>query len=640
VYLDLVGLTPSVEALESFVRDNRADAYERVVDGLLASPHFGERWGRHWLDAARYADSNGYSIDGPREIWKYRDWVIEAFNTDMPFDKFTIAQLAGDLLPEPAPSDIVATGFHRNTMINQEGGIDPEEFRIAAVIDRVNTTATVFLGMTMACAQCHAHKYDPISQDEYYRFFAFFNSDDEKTLDLPTDEQRKELEKIREKTAALEAELAQYISGAAEAIAVWEKSLGADEIAKLKEDEQEALRIPAEARTEEHTRIITELFKKYDVGARERLAAIEAIKKDAPKFPTTMVLAKRSEPRETRVFEQGDFTRPKELVTPGTPAVLHPFNGGESATRMDLARWLVDPANPLTARVTVNRFWQHLFGRGLVETENDFGLQGARPSHPELLDWLAVEFRENGWSVKSILRTMVTSATYRQASHVRPDLVERDPENRLLARQRRLRMDAEIVRDAMLASSGALDASIGGPGVFPPIPSGVMSLGQVERDWIVSEGGNRYRRGMYTYAWRATPYPALTVFDAPDGVVACTRRNRSNTPLQALTLLNDESFTELARWFARRILREAPHSDAGRVRHAYRLCLSRDPNVRETGIVLKLLAQQRESLAALPDDGRLILADERADDISAVELAAWTMVARAMFNLDEFITRE
>lgn len=640
VYLDLVGLPPSIDALESFLRDNRPDAYEHVVDGLLASPHFGERWGRHWLDAARYADSNGYSIDGPREIWKYRDWVIDAFNADLPFDRFTIAQLAGDLLPESTTNDIVATGFHRNTMINQEGGIDPEEFRIATVIDRVNTTGTVFLGLTVGCAQCHAHKYDPITQEDYYRLFAFFNSDDEKTLELPTDAQRRKLEEIQARTGALEAELAAYIGQAGEAIAEWEKRLSAETIGTFKEDEQEALRVPAEARTEDHRKLVVELFKRYDVGARERVAAIEAIKKDAPKVPTTMVLAKRAEPRETRLFEQGDFTRPKESVTPGTPAVLHPFNGGENATRLDLALWLVDPANPLMGRVTVNRFWQHLFGRGLVETENDFGLQGARPSHSDLLDWLALEFRESGWSMKSILRVIVTSATYRQSSHVRPDLAERDPDNRLLARQRRLRLDAEIIRDAMLAGSGVLDATIGGPGVFPPIPEGVMSLGQVTRDWNVSEGGNRFRRGMYTYAWRATPYPALTVFDAPDGVTSCTRRNRSNTPLQALTLLNDDAFNEQARWLARRVLREAPHGDAERVRYAYRLCLAREPSAREMGIVLTLLTQQRESFAALPDDGRLILADDRADDISAVEVASWTMVGRALFNLDEFITRE
>lgn len=618
VYLDLIGLPPTVEQVDAFLRDNRPDAYERVVDELLASPHFGERWGRHWLDAARYADSNGYSIDGPRTIWPYRDWVINAFNQDMPFDQFVTEQLAGDLLPDPTQDQKVATGFHRNTMINQEGGIDVEEFRVEAVVDRVNTTGSVLLGLTMGCAECHTHKYDPITQTEYYRFFAFFNSDDDADLELPTPEQSEKRAEVNAAVAGLQQELDAYLAETLErGDTTWETGLTEEQRAKLSDEERAALDVAAPERSEEQVKLAQEAFKKTDSEYLRLASEIDAAKKEAPAITKTMVLRQRTEPRETTVHIQGDFTRHGDPVTPGTLAVLHPYEGSERATRLDLAEWLMAPENPLTARVTANRFWQRLFGRGIVETENDFGTQGTPPTHPELLDWLATEFVDQGWGVKNILRTMVTSATYRQASTARDDLNEIDPTNRWLARQSRVRLDAEIIRDAGLQVSTLLDPRIGGPSVYPPQPDGVMSLGQRNRPWDVSEGGDRYRRGMYTYFWRATPYPSLMVFDAPNAMMACTRRTRSNTPLQALTLLNDQAFFEVAQALAKRIVEQNADDREASIDYAFKVCLGREPSTREHQIVAQLMDRQT-------DEGR----------------DAWLAVARTLLNLDEFITRE
>ncbi len=505
--LDLTGLPPTVHEIDDFLihwAESPDRAYGALVERLLASPHYGERFARWWLDQARYADSNGYSVDSPRQIWPYRDWVIDAMNADMPFDEFTIEQLAGDLLPSPTQSDRIATGFHRNTQINEEGGIDKEQFRIESIFDRVATTGTVWLGLSIGCAQCHDHKFDPISQREYYQLFAFLNNQDEPTL------------KMGEQSS-------------------------------------------------------------------------------------TLVLKERKTPRSTHVLIKGDFTRPADEVQPGTPSVLHEFHCDSSQpNRLDLARWIVDRNNPLTARVIVNRLWQHFFGRGLVESENDFGLQGSAPSHPELLDWLAVEYIESGWSLKHMLRTMVTSHTYQQSSHVRQDLNQQDPTNVLLGRQSRLRLDAELVRDAALVACGLFEPMLGGPPVFPPIPDGVMSLGQVERKWESSQGGDRYRRGLYTFIYRATPPPSLNVFDAPEGFQTCTRRIRSNTPLQALTLMNDTAFFEFAQALARIVETEG-------LAVAFRRCTSRQPKPSELEVLEKL-----EPLTA----------------------------ARVLLNLDETISRE
>ncbi len=641
--LDLVGLPPSPEEVDAFLADVRPDAYEHLVDRLLQSPHFGERWARHWLDAARYADSNGFSIDAPRSMWQYRDWVINALNNDMPFDQFAIEQIAGDLLPEATQSQKIATGFHRNTLINQEGGIDKEQFRIESLVDRVNTTGTVFLGLTIGCAQCHDHKFDPIEQQEYYELFAFFNSVDEPDMEIASPEQFAQRSTMRTKLAEMKKEQKNYAESMASQQETWEKNLLADARQKLSDTVRTALGILPDDRDEKQKKLLFKTFMATDAGYRKQQSKMDALTKRVPKFPTTMVMRERKQTRETRVYIQGDFTRPDEQVFPGVPAVLPPLPPEvENPTRLDLATWLASPENPLTPRVTVNRIWQQYFGHGIVETENDFGVQGSPPSHPQLLDWLAAEFIESGWSMKAIHRLIVTSATYRQASHARPELAEVDPSNRGLARQNRLRLDAEIIRDSALTASGLLATKIGGPSVYPPQPEGVMTLGQMKRSWTTSTGDNRFRRGMYTFFWRATPYPALTVFNAPNATTACTRRDRSNTPLQALTLLNDASFFEIAQGLAIRIVSEAPDEDRERIRYAFRLCLAREPQPNEMQQLTNLVEQFLTDYRADPQEAARIVSKELPKDVDAEtsELAAWTSVSRVLLNLDEFITRE
>src|SRR5579871_477495 len=516
---------------------------------------------------------------GTGTTWPYRDWVIHALNRDLPFDQFTTEQLAGDLLPNATLDQKIATGFHRNTQINEEGGVDPEQFRVEAVIDRVNTTGSVWLGLTVGCCQCHNHKFDPISQREYYQLFAFFNNQDEPKLPLAS------------------ADLAVAPS----------------------------------------------------VRARR-----------GPQLGlTTMVLQERATPRETHLLQGGDFTRKGMVVTPGTPAVLPPLHrrtgpdasfsaSSAGANRLDLARWLVSTENPLTARVVVNRIWAHYFGLGLVETENDFGTQGAPPSHPELLDWLAAEFMQGGWSLKAVHRQILTSAAYRQSSTARPDLTTIEPRNRLLARQGRLRLEAEVVRDVALAASGLLDRHVGGPSVLPPQPDGVDQFTQVKRAWVPSQAPARYRRGMYTDFRRAAPHPALTAFDAPDAGTTCTRRNRSNTPLQALTLLNDPGFSEYAYGLAARVLQHGQRSVAGQVRHAFQLCLSRKPAELERERLEAFLSKQRLYFAAHASEVATLLSGggpagkhlAELIDVPADDKAALILLARALLNLDEFITRE
>lgn len=591
--MDLIGLPPTPEEVDAFLADHGPDAYVRQVDRLLASPHYGERWGRHWLDLARYADSNGYSIDAPRTIWPYRDWVINALNADMPFDKFTIEQLAGDLLPGAGQDDKIATGFHRNTQINEEGGIDKEQFRVEAVVDRVNTTGSVWLGLTVGCCQCHNHKFDQLSQREYYQFFAFFNNQDDQNLVI----------------GRLAPEPAKEQGPKKPAGPVNPALMPASKT----EDENKAAK--------------------------------------AARILTTMVMRERDKPRETHILMGGDFTRPGAAADPGTPAVLPPLHREEKSktpTRLDLARWLVAPENPLTARVLVNRIWAHYFGLGLVETENDFGTQGTPPSHPQLLDWLASTMMREGWSLKRFHRQIVTSAVYQQDSKVRPELAGVDPRNRLVARQQRLRLEAEAVRDAALAASGLLDAHLGGPSVFPPQPAGVDQFTQVKRKWTPSEGSSRYRRGLYTHFWRASPHPALTAFDAPDAGTTCTRRNRSNTPLQALTLLNDAGFAEYAYGLAARLLGERPASECNLVERAFRICLSREPTPAESDRLAAFLSRERqryqdnaattkELLRGGGPAGAMLAANRVAPPH---EKAALVLLARVLFNLDEFITRE
>jgi hypothetical protein len=649
--LDLVGLAPSLEEVDAFLADERPDAYERLIDRLLASPHYGERWGRHWLDLARYADSNGYTRDFGRQIWKYREWVIDAINRGMPFDEFTVEQIAGDMLPGATLDQLVATGFHRNTLFNEEGGTDPEQFRIEAVVDRVNTTGAVFLGLTVGCARCHTHKYDPITQAEYYQLFALLNNCDEPQIEAPGRLQVEdgELEKrasIRAEIKTLEDQLEQQRAELEATQQAWEKTVTPEQRARLPGPVQVAYDMKFAARDAKNKQIIEDYYK-ATTEARQAfplLAQIFQLRESEPKIPTTLMLKERTEPRESFVHKRGDFLDRGERVTGGVPAVLPPLlaSGGRQPpdedvfespvelqptteaslpTRLDFARWLVRSDNPLTPRVTANRDWQKFFGRGLVETEDDFGTQGTPPSHPQLLDWLASELAFDGaWDAKRLHRQIVTSSTYRQSSNLRLDAEKRDPENKWLARQSRLRLDAEIVRDVALSAAGLMTARLGGPSVFPPQPEGVFDFTQDAKDWKSATGGDRYRRGMYTHFWRSSPYPMLLAFDAPSGNVSCTRRLRSNTPLQSLTLANDQAFFECAQALADRVMTSTA-DDASRATLAFRLCLARYPTGREATTLTSIY---REELAAAPNDAA----------------AAWTRFCRVLLNLDETITRE
>ncbi|MDA2926127.1 PSD1 and planctomycete cytochrome C domain-containing protein [Acidobacteria bacterium AH-259-G07] len=662
VYIDLISLLPKPEEVEAFVGDIRPDAYERVVDHLLESPHYGERWGRHWLDLARYADSNGYNADGERKIWMYRDWVIRALNRDLPFNQFVIEQIAGDLLPNATEDQIVATGFHRNTMLNLEGGIDFEQYRVEAVVDRVNTTGVVFLGLTLGCARCHDHKYDPVSQREFYEFFAFFNSIDELSgefnndegrarasepvLEFGTPEQYARREALRAQLEVMQEELKTYEEGLLAKQAQWEACLSDDDLVKLSPSQRAILEIPTEDRHEEQRKSLRRGYFNQDVGHQERRKAVAAVQKLEPEIPSTLVMREFPEPRPTHVLLGGEFLNKGVRVWPGTPAVLPELPAKERYTRLDLARWLVDEKNPLTPRVTVSRVWQRYFGRGIVETENDFGTQGLPPSHPELLDWLASEFVSRDWSLKAIHRLIVTSATYRQSSKYRPDTAKKDPRNRLLARQNRLRVESEIVRDLALSASNMLVPEIGGPSVFPPQPAGIMiretSFARAgESRWPKSEGKDRYRRGMYTHFWRTSPHPALMVFDSPNSLTSATSRNRSNTPLQALTLLNDAGFHEFAQGLAQRILRERPNgTNSERVEHLFRVCLTRTAQQVEKERLERLLETQLDDFRTNPSEAEEILSLPTPVGVDRPEAAAWTMVASVVLNLDEFITRE
>jgi mono/diheme cytochrome c family protein len=833
--LDLTGLPPTPAEVVAFVDDRSEGAYEAMVDRLLASPHFGERWGRHWLDLARYADSDGYEKDSPRPFaWRYRDWVIDANNRDLPFDRFTVEQLAGDLLPGASLDQKIATGFHRNTLTNREGGTDPEEFRVAAVVDRVNTTGTVWLGLTVGCAQCHTHKYDPLLHKEYYGLFAFFNNGDEVDLPAPLsgeaeayarakaafdaehtplrealeayDRDRRPahqaeweksatvpsarwsvLEPIKVNSAAgvsltvksdrsilasginpdadtytivvrsdlagitafrlevlddptlpargpgrvahgnfvlndlrvtetprggegaIAAELvplanatADYsqdgysVAGAIDDdpktgwaiagqlgrrhVAVFETKggvgsptgatftftldqrygqqhtlgrfrLSATTAARpvraddMPDDVAEILALSPDRRTAPQKARLAAYHRTVDPEWTRLDRAVAEHAKKAPKPPTSkaQTLAQAANPRKTHIHIRGDFLRKGDEVSPDTPAVLHPLKAsGSTPNRLDLAHWLTDPANPLTARVTVNRMWGHLFGRPLVVSVEDFGTRGEKPSHPELLDWLATELPARGWSRKAMIKLIVTSATYRQSSRVRPDLVDRDPNNTWLARQGRFRPEAEVIRDLTLAASGLLNPAVGGPSVRPPQPPGISDLTYAgSAKWVESTGPDRYRRGMYTWFQRTSPYPMLMTFDAPDSNVCAARRERSNTPLQALTLLNDAVFVECAQSLGRRILAESPcDCPEGRIRHAFLLCLAREPSTEELPVLTRLHDGLLASCRAHPDEAARLAGPTKPAGVQTAEAAAWVAMGRAMLNLDEFVTRE
>lgn len=825
--LDLIGLPPTPDQVSSFLADESPDAYERLVDELLASPHFGERQARAWLDLARYADTNGFEKDSRRTMWRYRDWVIDAFNADMGFDQFTIEQLAGDLLPNATLEQKIATGFHRNTMINAEGGVDPEEYRVAAVIDRVNTTASVWLGSTLACAQCHTHKYDPFSHRDYYRLFAYFNSTtdigpgEQPKIDAPNAEQAEAERLAVAEIAALDARLATWTPELERELAAFEASQagqatswtlarpthfestdgttlallndgsllaidgGADkdtyaltfeapatslrrfridvltheslpssgpgrldhgnfvlnEVTLEAIDESGEVRTielanaradfhqtgtpewPARATIDKHAgtgwaiaggtglphQLVVDLAQELDVEAgtllrmsleqnygsmhligrlrvsfspeasddtplvrpdleeligkkegrtdeeqqeleawflasapslaeaRERRSQLE--KRQRP--PTALVMRELDTPRTTRVLERGAFLAPGEVVEPGTPAALHPLPADSRPDRLGLARWLVSPENPLTARVTINRLWQQMFARGLVATSEDFGSQGEMPSHPELLDWLALQLQEDGWSIKTTLRRLVLSSTYRQSSKTSDELLRRDPQNRLFARAPRFRVEAEMVRDIALVASGLFSDDVGGPSVFPPQPDGIWASTYSADRWSTSSDRDRFRRGLYTFWKRTSPYPTFMAFDAPSRELACIRRSGSNTPLQALALLNDPAFIEAAVALAGRVLREAG-DDEERLELAFLSCTGRAPHADEAKVLLELLSTERAHFHDHADAATALTksqVDIGTAECDPLELAAWTVVANVLLNLDETITR-
>ena len=841
LFLDLIGLPPTPQETQAFLDDPSEVNYQKTVSDLLDSPHYGERWGRYWLDMARYADSNGYEADRPRpHAWRWRDWVINSLNDSMPFDQFTIEQLAGDLLPNATLEQRVATGFNRNTLVNTEGGVDREEDRVKRTVDRTNTVGKVWLGLTLGCTQCHSHKYDPITQHEYYGMYAFFNSLAEPDIPAPTPEQvaefevelarheiqhqqklravrdyrsdsmsqwekqlRKQLnsdtqtdpdcvnnqsdktwelvnplslsatsgsqffveddlavfvkgpndqedtytivtetslseitairlevladerlaakgpglagngnfvlsslrvyvepvsdnddrnlgERIRLKTAR-----ADFSQGGRQVISVigddpadgWAiyPDVGVDHYAvfELREKinhvgDSEPVRITIQMDHQTHkdhnigkfrlsftthkhpvpdglettafsdllssdinTRRgedVIRLVKYFDYRETELDKLIDAVKTHQESFPRSpkleikaQVVMEMPNPRTTQIHVRGSFLDKGDLVTRTTPSILPELvTGNREPSRLDLAKWLVGSENPLTARVIVNRIWQQHFGRGIVVSDDDFGTQGEPPTHPKLLDWLAAEFRETGWNMKQLHRLIVTSATWRQSSFSRPELKERDPYNIWLARQNRLRVEAEIIRDMALSASGLIFHKIGGRSVYPPQPADLVKLGfQTSLSWPENQDQNRYRRGMYTFFQRTVPYPMLIEFDASDSNAACTRRERSNTPLQALTLWNDPVFVECAQHLGARLLKEVPADEDNavnviekRIRLAYELCFSRPPSKEELQVV-----------------GRLYKEAADKDGVQTDPVAAFA-VARVLLNLDEFITRE
>ncbi len=600
--------------------DEEPNAYERVVDELLESPHYGERWGRYWLDLARYADSEGYLGDALRpHAWVFREWVIDAINRDLPFDQFTIEQLAGDLLDEPTVDQKIATGFHRNTLRNTEAGVDLKLYRTKEIVDRVNTTGMVWLGLTLGCAECHEHKNDPISQTEFYRLYAFFNNADE--VGVPVTRPWE----VADYEAAVQAWEPEWNKLVAELQSFQKEGLTA---------EQQATISKALSGSSIDWKPLLDLFQTEAEGWEKLKAQVDAQLKTKPAKPATKARAFRQrtkERRDTFVHIRGVYTRHGEQVEPGTPSVLPALETrSDEPDRLDLAKWLFHEENPLTARVAVNRIWQHLFGTGLVSTPNDFGNKCARPTHPQLLDWLATEYRRLGWSRKAMIRLIVTSSTYRLSSRSNAVPGQQDAGNQLLWRQNSFRVSAEIVRDLHLAASGLLDRTIGRRGIRPPLPAFVTEVGRSVK-WPVSQGSERYRRGMYIFFKRTVPYPMLMTFDAPDSTISCSRRERSNTPLQALTLLNDPVFYECAQNLGDQLRKQHGADLSAAIDDLFLRCLGRHPTDEERRV---LSTAYQDVVRLSKEQGGTEVTGEQS------EAAAMTAVTRIVMNLDEFITRD
>lgn len=659
--LDLIGLPPTPQEVDAFIADRSKDAYEKVVDRVLANPHYGERMALPWLDAARYADSNGFQMDGDNYQYVWRDWLVKALNANMPFDEFTIDQLAGDLLPHATRDQIVATAFNRNHMLNGEGGAIPEEQRNVGLFDRVDATATTWLGLTMTCSRCHDHKYDPFKQRDYYSLMAFFNNLPETGLptdndgrhfyakpwiEAPTAEQSRAIGAAQEDLGRAAADAKAYEEGPAfeAALAKWEQAPGSlpkatadilqKDPAKRSNEDRAALRtyyldnlLPEPGKT---------LHQKHK-DAEARLAKLKA------EVARVMVMAD-TQPRKTFIYSRGNYDAPLQEVHPDTPWSLPPMLGTDPKNRLGLARWIVSPYNPLTARVQVNWNWQIFFGKGLVRTPENFGVQGEPPTHPELLDWLAVDFREHGWNVKRLQKMIVMSSTYRQSSKVSPRLREVDPDNRLLARGARFRLPSMLLRDLALSASGLLNPAIGGPPVYPYQPKGIWDSLNItdERDFSYpqSKGTDLYRRSLYTF-WRRTVGPG-DMFDASTRQVCTVRPSQTSTPMHALIMLNDVAWVEAGRALAQDVMVRFPSED-DRLREAFRRVCARRPDSGELAVLRRALGQALSSFRNDPKRAREYLSqgEFKVDPkLDPGELAAYAAVCSAVFNLDEAMTRE
>lgn len=637
--LALTGVPPTADEIDQFVADPAGNAFEKVVDRLLQSPRFGERWAIAWLDAARYADSNGYQADQLRDNWAYRDWVIRAFNADLPIDQFVIDQIAGDLHPQPTLDQRIATGFHRMTTCNVEAGVHPEANRVNQVVDRVNTTATVFLGTTFECAQCHDHKYDPFTMSDYYRFFAYFNNtplEVENTSGVTWDFYGPQLEIPADETVAARLDRARAELGRRQA-----------ERQRLRRAHEDAFQAWLAARTAAQNQDKTDAqlraeFEQTQPQLRQAGDRLRRLNSEIAKLesPSTLVMVELETPRETFVMIRGDYENLGPQVAPGTPASLPAMAEPRGGHRMDLARWLVAADNPLTARVLVNRWWAEIFGRGIVSTIEDFGTQGEPPSHPQLLDFLACELIDSGWSMKHLLKQIVLSEAFQRSAAATPQQRRLDPDNRWLARGPRFRLPAELVRDNALAISGLLSDRMFGPPIMPYQPAGIWrSVGRNQPQWQTATDEDRFRRGVYVVWKRAAPYPSFVTFDAPNRSSCTVARTRSNTPLQALVLLNDPAFVEMAVGFADRILAESPQpSDVARLQYAMRLATARLPTAAEVDRLRELLEQERRWVAAHPRVAIQRIAPlEESLRSDPAETSAWFAVASVLLNLDEVI---
>ncbi len=684
----LTGLPPTPADVDAFLTDKSADAYEKMVDRYLGSQHYGEEMARHWLDLARYADTHGLHLDNERQMWLYRDWVVRAFNDNMPFDRFTIEQLAGDLLPKATSEQIIATGFNRCNVSTSEGGSIDQEWVFRNALDRTSTTMEVFLALTGGCAVCHDHKFDPISAKEYYSMFAFFYSAagpamdgnallTEPVMKTPTAIQQKRLAELADLIAKAQQEIAQKLQGVkyadpadvpiqgpdagvfakdpAKSFKAWRAKASVDAKGLSKEltalVKQAKLDAAGETKLREHylqhvnadsKTTFTPLNKQLVGLTKERDGINGAI-------PGTFIFKDLPAPRPSFVMMRGQYDKPGEKVEPDTPAALPKLVKSDAkarANRLDLAKWLVEPTHPLTARVAVNRYWQQFFGSGLVKSSADFGTQGEAPSHPELLDHLALTFSDSKWDIKAMVRLMVTSATFRQSSRLTADLYKRDPDNRLHARGPRFRLDAEQIRDNALFVSGLINLEMGGRGVRPYQPPRIWEpvafSGSNTGNYTADKGAALYRRSLYTFIKRTAPHPYMSNFDAPNRESSCSRRERSNTPLQALQLMNDVQHFEAARKLAERMLVEGGKTPAERVHFGYRVVLSREPEALEADVVGKTLAQHVERYqkdpAAAAKAIRVGDTPPRAG-LAEPELAAYTLIANLLLNLDETVTR-